>query len=612
VDDILNSHHFQAALRAVEIETGLPPEQVEREAAADLKEMAAKPGFKSVKFWDRFSRWLARAYKIDVDNRAVESLKNLNRESSLIFLPNHRSYLDPLVLRAALAPHGFPPNHVLGGSNLALWPLSDIGQRNGIVFIRREFRDDPVYRAVLRAYLSYLIEERANLEWYIEGGRTRTGKLRPSRYGILSYVIDAYSDHPDNDVHIIPTSVIYDQQHEVGAISAEDAGAEKTAESLKWVYQFAQSQSRRLGRAHIRFGEPLSLREAVSLTDDENGVPRPRLAVPKVAFEVANRINAVTPITPTALVTFALLDNEDRAITVGEGRNILEPLLDYIAIRQLPVTDDVALTRKGGMQQALSRLVREKVVTMYDGGDQPVFLTPRDQQHEAAFYRNTIIHFFVARSITEIALLEAAESGEEDVAAAMWRSSKRLKEILKFEFFFPNTKNFAEEIAREASIAYPGWEKADLGAGSILRTYNDAKLHLAHRVLAPFLEAYSVMFSQLAERNPAVEIREDQIVTDCMGIAQQMWLQHKLHSPESISRDLFRNALKLADNLGVLEPGGPELKARRVALAGEIADAVERVAQIRRLARGRSNEFMQTQSSTQEILDSAAAYEQDI
>lgn len=612
MDEILNSENFQQALRNVAIETGLPLDRVEREAAADLKEMAAKPGGLTVKIWDRFSRWLARSYKIDVDNRAIEELKVLNQGSSLVFLPNHRSYLDPLVLRAALAPHGFPPNHVLGGANLSLWPLSEIGQRNGIVFIRREFRDDHVYRAVLRAYLSYLIENRANLEWYIEGGRTRSGKLRPSRYGILSYVIDAYSDHPDNDVHIIPTSIIYDQQHEVGAIAAEDAGAEKAAESLKWVYEFAQSQSRRLGRAHIRFGEPLSLQEAVSLTDDENGVPRPRLAVPKVAFEVANRINAVTPITPTALVTFAALDNEDRAITVGEGRKILEPLLEYIAIRQLPITDDVALSRRGGIQKAIGRLVREGVVTMYDGGEQPVFVTPRDQQHEAAFYRNTIIHFFVARSITEVAMLQAAESGESDIAAATWQGAKRLKELLKFEFFFPSTKKFAEEIARESSIVFPGWEEEDLGAGSVLTKFNETKLHLAHRILAPFLEAYSVMFDRLAARNPAVEIREDPIVTECMGIAQQLWMQHLLHSPESISRDLFRNALMLADNLGVLEPGGPEIQERRAELAQEFEAAVGIVYQIRRLARARSQQFLETAPVDKTVLDSAAAYERDL
>ena len=293
--------------------------------------MAVKPGGLSVAGWDMFTRWLSRAYKVDYQPADVEKLRQLNETSGLIFLPNHRSYLDPLVLRWALEHHGFPPNNTLGGSNLALWPMSEIGRRNGIVFIRREFRDDHLYRAVLKAYLSHLMDNKHNLEWYIEGGRTRTGKLRPPRYGILSYVVDAFADNPDRDVRIVPTSIIYDQQHEVSAISAEEMGGTKTPESLSWLYKFARSQSRGLGRAHLRFGEPLSLTDALSLTLDNEGQARPRLAVPMVAFEACNRINAVTPVTPSAMLTFALLDNGDRAITVEEGRRILQPLLKYIS-----------------------------------------------------------------------------------------------------------------------------------------------------------------------------------------------------------------------------------------------------------------------------------------
>ena len=591
-DEILQSEQFQSVLHKLAAETGLPIEQVEREASADLKELAAKPGHYSIAVWDRFTRWLARAYSIDADDQALDELKELNKNSSLVFLPNHRSYLDPLILRSALQRHGFPPNHVLGGVNLDLWPISDIGRRNGLVFIRRQFRDDKVYRAVLKSYLSYLIAKRANLEWYIEGGRTRTGKLRPPRYGILSYLIDAYTEHPENDLHIVPTSIIYDQQHEVGAISAEEAGGEKSAESLKWVIQFARSQSRRLGRAHIRFGEPLSLQHAISLTEDEEGKLRPRLAVPKVAFEVANRINEVTPITPTALVTFALLDNEDRAITVGEGRHILEPLLEYISVRRLPMTANVDLSRRGGMRTAVQRLVSEGVVNMYDGGDELVFYIARDEQHEAAFYRNTIIHFFTTRAIVELALLQAAEGERDNIAEDTWENAKRLKDILKFEFFFPNTRDFAEEVVRETTIVYPQWDQVDLTHLRVLEVFNETRLHLAHRVLAPFLEAYSVLFDRLATRNPGVEIEEDALVMECMDVAQQMWLQHLLHSPESISRDLFRNALKLADNLGVLDPGGPEVQIERAKIAKELRNDVARVGQIRDLASDRAKEYL--------------------
>ncbi|MDH4017574.1 MAG: 1-acyl-sn-glycerol-3-phosphate acyltransferase, partial [Actinomycetota bacterium] len=200
MNEVLDSPEFIATLQKLADESGRPLAEVREEAEADLEEMAVRLGNRSKSVWDRFSRWLSRAYLVDYKRDEVERLRELNESASLIFLPNHRSYLDPMVLRSALIQHGFPPNNVLGGANLAIWPFSEIGQRNGIVFIRREFRDDHVYRATLKAYLSHLMVKRQNLEWYIEGGRTRTGKLRPPRLGILSYVMDAYGEHPERDV----------------------------------------------------------------------------------------------------------------------------------------------------------------------------------------------------------------------------------------------------------------------------------------------------------------------------------------------------------------------------------------------------------------------------
>jgi glycerol-3-phosphate O-acyltransferase len=587
MDGVVNTTDFAEILQQLSAESGRPVADLRREAEADLKEMATRPGGITVAGWDRFCRWLARAYRLDYEVGQIDELKALNRTSALIFLPNHRSYLDPLVLRSALGAHGFPPNNVLGGANLALWPLSLVGQRNGIVFIRREFRDDHLYRAVLRQYLSYLIENRRNLEWYIEGGRTRTGKLRPPRYGVLSYVLDAFAAHPEHEVTIIPTSIIYDAQHEVGAISAEEMGGSKAPESLRWLYGFARSQSRRLGKAHLRFGEPLSLGRALELTRDDAGRDRPRLAVPMVAFEVANRINAVTPVTPSALVTFALLDNGDRAITVAEGRQILEPLLEYVYRRRLPMTGNIDLSRYGLLRDSLHTLVTEGVVTRYDGGNERVFLIDLEHQHEAAFYRNTIIHFFVTRAIVELALIQAAEDGVDDIKAATWDNARRLKDILKFEFFFPRTREFADDVAAECSLVYPGWQDTTFTPEQILTELREQRLLLAHRVVGPFLEAYSILADELAELDSYVSGDEDHLVHRCLGVAKQRWLQRDLHSAESISRDYFKNAVALARNQGLIGVGDPQLQERRRGFARELRSLVRRVDAIRRIAHAR-------------------------
>lgn len=582
MSDPLNSPQFKAAIDSIASESGTRVSKLMVEAREDLKEMQVQEGRFTVPAWDLFTRWMARAYQVDFRAEEVAELKRLNAQTALIFLPNHRSYLDPLVLRSVLQQGGFPNNNVLGGANLAMWPMSAIGQRNGIVFIRREFRDDHVYRAVLKAYLAHLIRERQNLEWYIEGGRTRTGKLRPPRLGVLSYVMDAFADYPEHDVQIIPTAIIYDQQHEVSAISVEEQGGRKKPESLKWLYNFATAQSRKLGQAYVRFGEPLSMRDAVSLTADADGELRPRLAVPKLAFEVANRINAVTPITPNALITYALLDNGDRAITEAEGRAILTPLLEYIHQRNLPLTENIDFSRHGPMRDTLHRLVTEGVVTRYDGGSERVFYVELKKQHEAAFYRNTIIHFFVPRAITEIAALQAATEGADDIAKATWEHARSLKDILKFEFFFRSTAEFAAEIAAETSLLKPHWEQTEYDAASALAELRSLNLILAHRVVGPVLEAYWVLADVLATKgSDPVDVKE--LEEQCLGEAQQRWLQARLPTAESISRDYFRNCIQLAKNRDLIEEG-PNLEQRRADFAAQLGGIASTLDELRRIA----------------------------
>ena len=188
--------------------------------------------------------------------------------------------------------------------------------------------------------------------------------------------------------------------------------------------------------------------------------------VPRVAFEVAHRINAATPITPAALVTFGLLDNDGRAMTLAETLAVLEPLVAYVRRRQLPLTADVDLGRPEGLRKALATLVREGVVVEYAGGLEPVYAIAPDRQHEAAFYRNTVTHYFIDRAILEVALVQAADedaAADVDVVAATWTRALALRDLLKYEFFFATKREFDTQLRYETDLVRPGWaeESAD-------------------------------------------------------------------------------------------------------------------------------------------------------
>ena len=591
LEEITDSPLFAERVVELSAQTGRSPSDVEADARACLTEMMAQVTPKSSETWDRFGKWLTRSYTIDASVDNLPAIRQLGLKHSLVFLPNHRSYLDPMVLRRVLERQGFPPNYILGGSNLAMWPASLLAKRSGLIFIRRNTRDDPVYPAMMRLYLGALIEEHCNLEWYFEGGRTRTGKLRPPRMGVLRYLVDAFMENesslpsgaPPQDVYLVPVSIVYDQQHEVEAISFEDTGGAKTPESLRWAVSFARAQSAQRGQVHVRFGEPLSLAETIRDARERAGSADPTTVVPRVAFDIADRINYATPITPSALITFALLDNEGRALTLTELLKVLEPLLVYVRERHLPLTSGIDLARPDGLRQALKTLEREGVIDVYDGGLESVYSVAPDRFHEAAFYRNTLAHWFVYRAIAENALLAGA-AADGNVAEDTWRAALELRDLLKFEFFFPRKREFAEDIRREVDLARPGWESEHMDEKQVLAALDQTRLYVSQRIIGPFLEAYAVVAQRLAQLEPAAPIDRDALAQECLGIARQEWLMHRLHSPESISRDLMQGALKLADNRGLLKVGGEELHKQRVAFRDELLAAVSRVSIIRRAA----------------------------
>ena len=181
--------------------------------------------------------------------------------------------------------------------------------------------------------------------------------------------------------------------------------------------------------------------------------------------------------------------------------------------------------------------------------------------------------------------MRAVEEGNDDPISATWDEAVRLRDLLKYEFFFSRKSLFLQDILREAEIAEPGWQEEHFDSVHLLQSLQMSKLYLAPRVFGPFLEGYGIVADRLVARDPDAAINRADLIQECIGVGQQRWLQKDLHSPESISRDLFSGALELADNRGLLEPGTPGLKGKREAFAQEFKDAMRRVDVIREMAR---------------------------
>ena len=590
-EDLLARPAFRGGIARLARELGRPEDKVAQDTSRYLREIAATHStyvIDLVAHLIHFMYTLGYGEALHYDHAQLEQIYSVAQRYPVVFLPSHKSNLDHLVLQYALHENGHPPNHTAGGINMNFFPMGPLMRRSGVFFIRRSFKDNAVYKFVLRQYIDYLIEKRFPLEWYIEGGRSRSGKLLPPRFGLLAYVVDAYRRGKSDDVVVIPVSIAYDQIQDVGEYVAEQRGAKKQRESFGWFLGVVRRLRRRYGNIHIRFGEPLSLAKHIG-PPEPGAEPRDdedNLALQKLAFEVSVRINRVTPITPTSLVTLALLGMHDRAVTVDETVAALRNLADYVRRRDLPTTGALDLDTPDGVRRALDALAENGVVSCFDEGPAAVYLIGPDQHLTAAYYRNTIIHFFVNGAIAELALLHAAE--RPDPTSTFWDAALRLRDLLKFEFFFTEKEAFRGEIRREMALHAPQWEQQlALGTAEIQALLRRIRPFSAHRVLRPFLEAYAVVGDALAQQPPGAAFDEAAFLSKCLAWGKQYRLQRRIRSSESVSKVLFETAVRLARNRNLLQPGAADLTARRRAFAEEIRDAIRRVDAISALAASR-------------------------
>jgi glycerol-3-phosphate O-acyltransferase len=578
-DDLVASPEFRAGVADLAASLGRSHDEVLAEARADLSEMATVQNRFARDVWDQLAHFAwSRAYRLDVDEAQVERLRELNRRGALVFLPSHKSNLDSMVMSSTLHQHGFPPNHLMGGINMAFWPMGHLGRRVGVVFIRRSFGGDEVYKFTLRRYLAYLASKRLNLEWYIEGGRSRTGKLLPARMGLLDYMARGVEETDVPEVWLIPVSITYDRLAEVAEMTAESRGAAKQREGVRWMVNYLRQQGDQQGEVHVRIGEPLGLRGALA----EAGDDRSR-AMSKVAFEVCTRINRATPINPTALATLALLGADGWAVSVPQAVALVRPLLHYITARQVPGREKLSgLDTAPGLRPVLRSLVEVGVVEEFPQGAEPVFRISPERELVAAFYRNTAIHWFVTRAIVELALVPAADQRGRDRMAAVVDTALGLRDLLKFEFFFSDKAEFVAEVEEEVRLIAPDWhpEEEEVVA-RVGASVAAAGSLVADRVLRSFLEAYWLVADRLVALG-SEPVDQRPFLASCLQVGRQYQLQRRIVSGEAISVELFKNAMKLAANRGLDDRHNPALTEGRAQLAAELHEMLRRLERLTR------------------------------
>lgn len=301
-----------------------------------------------------------------------------------------------------------------------------------------------------------------------------------------------------------------------------------------------------------------------------------------MSFEVAWRILQATPVTATGLVCALLLTTRGAALTLGQLHHTLQDSLDYLERKQNPMsTSALRLRSHDGVRAAVDALSNGHPITRVDGGREPVWHIAPEHQHAAAFYRNSVIHAFLETSIVELALAHARHA-DGDRMAAFWAQAMRLRDLLKFDFYFADSATFRDHIAEEMAW-HDNWQAHVAAGGEEIGALLFAKRPLmADAMLRVFFEAYEIVADVL--RDAPADIGHRELTDLALGVGRQYVAQTRVRSSESVSTLLFATARQVVDDQDLIAPA-PDLAERRVAFLHELRDILRDSNYVGRIAR---------------------------
>ena len=546
---IRNNRAFRAGLIDIANEREQPTKAVRAEASEYLREMISIP----TRFWlDVWAKLcgicLGLGYDktLHYDQNDLERIRHVVRHYPSALLWTHKTYIDGFVVPKILFDNDFPMPHFFGGANLSIPILGFFLRRAGGIFIRRSFQDNEVYKLSLKQYIGYLMEKRFPMTWSFEGTRSRLGKLMPPKYGMLKYVLEGAHHAGSRNIHIIPVSVSYDLVRDAEEYAREQSGTPKAPESVGWMVRYLKSLARPMGRIHVDFGEPVRLDAAPD--------PEDQLAISKIAFQVAVEANRVTPATFPAVVCSALLGAFPRALTEPEIVKEVSLMTEWATARGVRLSPDFNLNYAEEIGSLLTNMMEEGIITRFEGGPETVYGIAEGQAPIASFYRNTIVHFFLTRAVAELALLAVSEQLESSESLSQfWCEVQELRDLFKFEFFYPDTRLFEHHIEAELCRDEPDWQALlSENPENARLIMNRLSPKLGHLALTVFAEAYSIGVDILIRHSDGEPIKEEAFIERCMSYGKQAYLQRRISSEASIGKLLFANAWKMLVSRGLI------------------------------------------------------------
>ncbi|NNL41099.1 MAG: glycerol-3-phosphate acyltransferase, partial [Desulfobacterales bacterium] len=560
-ESILTNERFQQFMTSHSKSRHIPLREVRKNADEYLDEIAAKYSPGLIKIAEVLVGWFLRMMFEDVMVNAddLARIKTMSQKGPLILIPNHKSHIDYLILSYLLYQHNMPCPHIAAGKNLSFWPMGPLFRGGGAFFIRRTFRGAVLYSKVFSEYIFKLLQEGFNIEFFIEGGRSRTGKLIMPKLGLLSILLDAYKNKSCEDMIFAPIYIGYDRVIEETAYLDELEGGQKEKENFLQVIRARKFLKNRYGKIYIQFSNPISINDLLaqhgsSLADmqskEKNAFCR------NLGHRIINSINKSTVVTSYGLVASAILNCPAKKFSYEALKSNVETYIKYLYAQDARLADTLVQDHGHAVRYALEAYVQSKFIEPIPKEKESRHLETEYVINESKrpgleYYKNNCISFFIPAAFTAIEILKM--DAFQFSATDLHSGYAFLQEFFKNEFAYDI--NLTPDYFVRKSIKTFIDDAILVPHQTLPDTYNLTstgfrKLKLYSNFLKTYFESYLIVFNFLMQ-NPKNAKNTKERLKKIEASGNRMYKRKEIERREALSKVTYQNAIDFFITHGV-------------------------------------------------------------
>ena len=561
VDKLVYSPAIKHAIEAEAAESGTSVREARMLAKGYANEMVNDYSHSIVRGFYKFLTWLWTQLYDGVEVHHFERVRELAADHELVYVPCHRSHVDYLLLSYVIYKRGLSIPYVAAGDNLDVPVLGPLLRGAVAFYIRRSFRGNALYTAVLREYMHTLITRNTPIEYFIEGGRSRSGRLLPPKMGMLAMTVHSQLRHSEKPVVFIPTYIGYERIMEGGTYVGELKGKPKESESLIGLLKVGRKIERIFGNVHLSFGTPLYLSDFMTKFDvPANSLPADRTDTPlddktsamvdNIGVKVMQHINKAAVITPVSLLSLVLLSAPKSALDEEICR---EQIALYQGLaQQLPYSADTVITDMSP-QQIIDYGIKLKLIERIPHILGDIIQIAGKQAALLSYFRNNILHVFILLSF--LAALVARNGRIE--RSRLNSIAEQLYPFLQSELFlYYPAHGLTETLDKKVDSLLASGLIVELSDGILSVPETNSKCYQQLQVLATpveqSLERYFMTLALLAQQGSG-NLTENEVVDLCHLLGQRLSVLYADDIPDFFDRALFTSFLGALTRLDYLQ-----------------------------------------------------------